>query len=291
MSRRPFQRRPRALAGLALTALSLFALGGCGDEATDAESSALGAQGMAHVHGLGLNPADGDLYVATHSGLFRAAEGSAQLERVGESLQDTMGFTVVGPDQFLGSGHPAPGEPGPTSLGLIESGDGGETWEGISLSGEADFHILRFAGDRIYGYDALNNLLSVSEDGGKTRKVSAPPAPLIDLAVDPEDPERLLASSERGLSISTDSGKTWRPIDRQIGLLAWPTAGTVFLIDAGGSVQRADDPEAGWQPLGKIGGQPAALTAVDDRDLYAALADATLVRSTDGGVSWEKFGG
>ena len=57
------------------------------------------------VHGLGLNPADGDLYTATHFGLFRvAADGVA--ERVGESLQDTMGFTVVGPDRFVASGHP-----------------------------------------------------------------------------------------------------------------------------------------------------------------------------------------
>jgi photosystem II stability/assembly factor-like uncharacterized protein len=276
--------------GVVLASLSLSALG-CGDDANDAADAGLSAQPPTHVHGLGLNPAANDLYVATHSGLFRSAKGSDDLERVGESSQDTMGFTVVGPDHFLGSGHPAPDQPGPTSLGLIESKDGGETWEEVSLAGEADFHILRFADDRIYGYDALNNLLSLSQDGGETWTVHAPPAPLIDLAVDPEDPERLVASSERGLSISTDAGGSWRPLAEEVGMLAWPAPDAIFLIDGAGRVQRTADPEASWRTIGKIGGQPAALLAIDDRRLYAALADASVLRSNDGGASWAKLGG
>ena len=39
------------------------------------------------------------------------------------------------------------------------------------------------------------------------------------------------------------------------------------------------------EALGSIGGQPAAFIA-HGRDLYAALADATVVRSTDGGRTW-----
>jgi hypothetical protein len=276
--------------GVALASLSLLALG-CGDDANDAAGGRLSAQPPTHVHGLGLNPPADDLYVATHSGLFRSAKGSDDLERVGESSQDTMGFTVVGPDHFLGSGHPAPNQPGPTSLGLIESNDGGETWKEVSLSGEADFHILRFAQGRIYGYDALNNLLSLSEDGGETWTAHVPPAPLIDLAVDPEDPERLVVSSERGLSISTDAGGSWRPLAEEVGLLAWPVPHAIFLIDGAGRVQRAADPEAGWRTIGEIGGQPAALMAVDARRIYAALADARVLRSSDGGASWAKLGG
>jgi photosystem II stability/assembly factor-like uncharacterized protein len=117
--------------------------------------------------------------------------------------------------------------------------------------------------------------------------VDAPPAPLIDLAVDPQDPDRLIAATEQGLSTSTDAGGSWQPLSREIGLLAWPAPDTILLIDGAGKVKRASDPEAGWQPLGMIPGPPAALTAIDDRRLYAALADATILSSNDGGVSWK----
>jgi photosystem II stability/assembly factor-like uncharacterized protein len=199
-----------------------------------------------------------------------------------------MGFTVVGPDHFLGSGHPAPGQPGPTSLGLIESRDGGESWDELSLSGEADFHILRFAHDRVYGYDALNNLLSLSEDGGETWTVRAPPAPLIDLAVDPRDPNRLVASTERGLALSDDDGESWRPLARDVGLLAWPRPNRLYLVNAKGEMQISDDGGEQWTGVGDIGGGPAALTAAGRRDLYVALNDGVVLRSTDGGASWDR---
>lgn len=64
------------------------------------------------------------------------------MARIGET------FTVVGPDTFLGSGHPdlqsaRAGQPG--RLGLIESTDGGATWTILSLAGEVDFHSFAFA--------------------------------------------------------------------------------------------------------------------------------------------------
>ena len=54
--------------------------------------------GMSHVHGLGTNPADGATYVATHSGVFRLDKGGSPI-RVADRHQDTMGFTVAGPDR------------------------------------------------------------------------------------------------------------------------------------------------------------------------------------------------
>jgi len=61
--------------------------------------------GLMHVHGLGVDPADGMLYAATHSGLFRVPE-QGRAERVANRAQDTMGFAVAGPGRFIGSGHP-----------------------------------------------------------------------------------------------------------------------------------------------------------------------------------------
>ncbi|MGH2500748.1 MAG: WD40/YVTN/BNR-like repeat-containing protein, partial [Candidatus Limnocylindria bacterium] len=128
--------------------------------------------GPVHVHGLGVNPADGALFIATHTGMYRVEAGERKAERVAERYQDTMGFTIVGPNRFLGSGHPDLNEAReqnlPSLLGLIESTDSGESWKPISLLGEADFHVLRFADERVYGYDASNDRLLVSADRGRT---------------------------------------------------------------------------------------------------------------------------
>lgn len=67
-----------------------------------------GGPPITHVHGLGVDPGDGALIVATHYGTFRMRAGGGS-ERIGDSLQDTMGFTVVGWGRFLGSGHPESG--------------------------------------------------------------------------------------------------------------------------------------------------------------------------------------
>ena len=103
--------------------------------------------GPVHVHGLGINPADGALFIATHTGLWRSGLGESKSVRVGDNNQDTMGFTVIGRDRFLGSGHPDFRTDLPPLLGLIESNDGGRSWEPISLLGQADFHVLRSAGE------------------------------------------------------------------------------------------------------------------------------------------------
>jgi photosystem II stability/assembly factor-like uncharacterized protein len=255
----------------------------CGGESADPG----GGEAIEHVHGLGINPADGALFIATHSGLFRSPEGSTVADRVGESAQDTMGFTVVGADRFLGSGHPGPGEGGPASLGLIESDDAGSNWRGISLAGEADFHVLRYAHQRIYAVNALTGLLMVSSDEGKTWAERQPPGPVIDLAVDPDDRKRLIVSTERGLAISEDDGESWRPLLDEVGLITWTESGRLYLVDAAGQVQSSDDVGQAWAELGSIGGQPGALVSATDEELYAALVDGTVMASTDGGVSWK----
>ncbi|MGI8439453.1 MAG: F510_1955 family glycosylhydrolase, partial [Thermoleophilaceae bacterium] len=140
---------------------------------------------------------DGSLFIATHTGLFRLAKDQARAQRVGQSSQDTMGFTVVGPDRFLGSGHPGDLEGGPSLLGLIGSRDGGRGWRPVSLSGEADFHLLRAAGPRVYGADSSSGRLLVSADEGRTWSERRPPGDLVDLAVDPREGRRLVPRTHR----------------------------------------------------------------------------------------------
>ncbi len=159
------------------------ALSGCGDQASDAPTPEAGDPGPIHVHGLGVNPSDGSLFVATHTGLFRAGPSEMRARRVGDRYQDTMGFTVIGPDRFLGSGHPDGREQLPPYLGLIESVDAGRSWQPVSLLGEADFHVLEARGQRIYGYgsdfESREPRFLTSTDGGRSWRRLEAPEPLI----------------------------------------------------------------------------------------------------------------
>ena len=284
-------RRLRILATVLLTA-SAVALGACGDDPVLSGEPETGAPPatdeaqLEHIHGLGVDPDDGALYVATHHGLFRAPEGQTRMRRVGDSTQDIMGFTVAGANRFLGSGHPDPTQELPPLLGLIESRDGGRTWESISLLGEADFHVLQSAGERVYGFDGSQGRLLVSSDGGRTWKQAAPPGAVFDLAVDPRAPNRIVASTEAGVFRSADAGKGWRPLaDDLAGLLTWPAPDRMYLVDGEGQVHQSGDGGRRFEPTGGIGGPPVAFTSHED-ELYAALGDGTVKRSTDGGASW-----
>ncbi|MBA2240063.1 MAG: exo-alpha-sialidase [Solirubrobacterales bacterium] len=283
-------KSPRCTISLLVLLVAVVSLSACGaDEATlsegDGAAEADKGAALEHVHGLGVNPADGRLFIATHNGMFTAAEGETTPEPVG-ARQDVMGFSVIGPDRFIGSGHPGPDQDLPPSLGLIESRDGGETWESISLLGEADFHVLESAGEKVYGFDGAQGRLLVSSDAGQSWEQRVAPAAMFDLAIDPEDSSSVVAATEEGLFSSTDEGRSWRPLRSDLaGLLAWPNEKRLYLIDGEGRVQLSADGGAVWETVGSVGGQPAALIANQD-ELYAALVDATVQHSTDGGATW-----
>jgi len=278
-------------AAAAFLALTFGILAACGDsDETSQPAPEVGDPGPIHVHGLGINPADGALFVATHTGLFRAGPGERRATRIADRYQDTMGFTVTGPDRFLGSGHPDGREDLPPFLGLIRSTDAGRSWVPVSLLGKRDFHVLEAAGERIYGYgsdfESREAGLLVSADSGRSWQERTPPEPLLSLAIDPDDPDHIVASGERGSYSSSDGGRGWRPLSDDPGLLAWTPSRGLFLVGLNGSVGRSRDGGRTWEPSGEIGGQPAAFDSAGD-DLYVALHDGTIKRTFDGGRTWQ----
>lgn len=281
-----------ALSG-AGTVVALAALARDGDDgAGDAVPDLLAPTdpGPVHVHGLGINPADGALFIATHTGTYRLPPEARRAQRVGEGRQDTMGFTIVGPNRFLGSGHPDAqamrAQNLPPNLGLIESVDGGSTWRSVSLLGEADFHILRSRSNRVYGFDSTNGRLLVSRNRGATWSRRPIPARLLDLAVNPLRSSHVVAASERGLISSIDDGESWRVLGPRVGLLGWPAPARLLQVDGAGVVHVSVDSGKRWRAIGDVGGQPAAFLAQTGNDLYVALHDGTVKQSVDGGRSW-----
>src|SRR5687768_14953066 len=156
-----------------------------------------------------------------------------------------MGFTVVGPDRFLGSGHPDFRDRLPPFLGLIESRDAGQSWRRVSLLGKADFHVLEAAGERVYGFGSewqtREQRLLVSGDGGSSWEQRATPEPLLSLAVNPDDPEHVVASGDRRLYGSMDGGGTWRSLGEGAGLLEWPSSGRLYRVALQGELSLSGD--------------------------------------------------
>jgi photosystem II stability/assembly factor-like uncharacterized protein len=240
---------------------------------------------VAHVHGLGVDPRDGALYAGTHYGLIRLPE-EGEPTRVADRVQDFMGFTVAGPGHYLASGHPGEGQGGPSSLGLIESTDGGQTWQALSLAGEADFHSLEARHGRVYGLNSLTGEFMVSND--KQTWDTRGALPMADFAVSPEDPDVLLATTEQGLARSEDGGKTYSavPTAPLLQLVSWAEDGAIVGAAPDGSVHASTDGGQTWQQRGSLDAAPHALTATSDSDVFAAV-DGAILASTDGGRSFD----
>ena len=288
---------------LALLTVATVTLLGCGEseptgELTGEPPGASDDPGPIHVHGLGVNPADGALFIATHTGLFRVPDGVSEAERVADRYQDTMGFTIVGPDQFLGSGHPDGREDLPPFLGLIRSDDAGETWDPVSLLGKADFHALETRGDLVYGYGSdfktRKQHLLVSVDGGNSwerrRLPERPPdSPLAEalrsIVMDPADRSAVVASGQEGIWESRDRGRSWSFRSADTGLLAWSQPDELYLVADDGKVSISSNRGRTWESVGSTGGEPAAFESESD-GLYVALHDGTIKHSTDGGTTW-----
>ena len=281
------QRRPRlsiaatVVAGLIVVAGGVILAGrGGGDSAIRAGEA---PASIADVHGIGVNPSDKALYIATHSGLFRSPPGAATATRVDAPEQDLMGFAVAGSDRFVASGHPGPGQRGPASLGLLESRDRGRSWRPVSLEG-ADLHLLRAAGDAVYAFDGQ---LRASRDGGRSWEQRKAPDGLIDLAIDPTDGDRVLASTEAGVQASRDGGRTWQKTSLSMPvLLAWARPGQPAAISGDGGIHASADGGRRWTSAGTAAGQPAAFAADRDGALYVARPDGAVDRSGDGGRTW-----
>ncbi|MCX5275337.1 MULTISPECIES: F510_1955 family glycosylhydrolase [Streptomyces] len=272
----------RRMGAATLLALTLAACSATPDSPS-AESS---KTAVSHIHGLGIDPADQRLYVATHDGIFTPAQdGTALL--IGDSKDDFMGFTVAKAGTFLASGHPAPGSGGPGNKGLIESTDSGKTWKTRSLAGEVDFHSLDYAHDTIYGYDSTNGLLRVSKDG--TAWDDRARLKALDIAVSPADPDTVLATTADGIAKSTDGGRTFAAGRQPVmAFISWAAPDALYGIDASGGLHRSADGGTTWQALAPVpGGAPQALTAVDAQLLLAATQDG-VYESRDGGKTFTK---
>jgi len=180
--------------------------------------------------------------------------------------------------------------------GLLESRDGGRSWQPASLSGSDAMNVKTSAGGRIQiaGHDAYLE----STDGGASWQPVPNDLPGLDLhafAVDPADADHAWTfAAGFGLFETTDAGRHWelRQPDNWGYLTAYRDGDRTALVAVGPEgLMHSLDAGTTWQPLAYPGAPLAGgiAAASDGSALYAATT-AGLRRSTDQGQTWSDTG-
>jgi hypothetical protein len=248
------------------------------------------------VGSIDVNPSDDSLWFSTNTGLFRVEPGGDRPEQVTGSLTTDSGTGDIseqlvirfrGPDELVASGHPPAGAALPPALGMIASDDAGKTWSALAELGRADFHAIQIAGNAIVAGRYGEPAVSISTDGGESFEDRTPPAALVDLEVDPGNPDRWIGSTAEGMVTSDDQGRSWRQVEPVPNVrFSWPAGDTLYRIDPGGPVKVSSDGGRTWEDRGSTGGEPQAMFAETDEHLFVALIDGTIKESDDGGATW-----
>lgn len=288
----------------ALLAITSLAVTGCGGDSGQASKPTLKTSSKLvdktqtpYVNALEL-ASDGSFLLTTNRGFWRIAKDGSKVTPVrGATVTAPSGKSPVGKflelvdlgdGRFGGSGHPDDEEALPPFLGYMESRDEGRTWRVISRLGTADLHIIRRVGERIYAWDAVLGAVLISENGGRRFVERFTPQELIlDLVIDPKDPDYLLISADSLIYKSENAGRSWRPAAQgERARMTWLPSGELLRATRDGTWSQSTDRGLSWKEVGELPGEPYKIRAVDPRTFHVALADGSIASSTDGGATW-----
>jgi len=144
-------------------------------------------------------------------------------------------------------------------MGLLTSDDAAATSNPVSLQGEIDFHALAVSGADVIG-DGGGQALMVSDDDEKScngAKVQA-----VTLA---DSGERILATTQSGLQVSTDGGKAFTTVSDApvLALLSAGTHATMLGLGPQGVMCSSTDCGESWTRVGEAPDAQAAAAARD----------------------------
>lgn len=258
---------------------------------------------VTHVHAVDLDDELGAVYVATHEGILRITVDTSaadavtssevgSVERLGEWTGDVMGMARLGDTIYL-SGHPAPGASSPANIGVYQADVLGQEIVPLSLDGEVDFHSMTIrdvsgASLALAGIDSASGRVIASRDGGETWTVGAAISAR-SLSWD-VDAQRLFATTEQGLQVSTDGGETFTLVKGAplLLLISSASAGSpdAYLagVDVEGYVHTSTDGVT-WNSGGLAPALTAAVSVGSEGSLVAAGIQG-VYRSTDRGATW-----
>ena len=285
----------KVLASIAIVALILFGLWYVSNRMG---GNAVTVQ-FTDIHGMGFSSDGRQLFIPAHDGLRIFEAGRWLIPDLPSN--DYMGYSATN-DGFYSSGHPGRDTNLINPLGLIRSSDGGKTLNTLGFAGETDFHVMGvgYQNHAIYVLNpSPNSQLSIglyyTLDDGQTWQesraggISTRP---FQIAVHPNESNRVALATEGGLFLSNDNGDTFTQVrqDAPITSVSFDPAGSQLFF--GYQNLNAYDMETGTILM-----LPSPTIAADDAIAYIAtnpvsdeIAFATFSKdiflSADNGQSW-----
>ena len=266
----------------------LLVAAACGS--TDTEVVA-GPGDLGHIHDLAFDD-DGSLLVASHLGLYRI-EDVDRAVLVGSARHDLMAMTRLEAGDLVASGHPdLRGDEYrvdglPPHFGLIESDDLGKSWAVMGGLGEADFHALAPTDEGIYAAESTTASIWLLAPGGDWEQRGAIEAS--DLAADPADPQRQIATGyEGGLWTSTDGAMNWQqePDSPLLIEVEWLESGQLFGIEETGIIWASPLLDSEWTPIASGPDEPETLLVLDPSTWWVTSHGGQISRTENAGADW-----
>lgn len=161
-----------------------------------------------------------------------------------------------------------------------------EDLEDDVAAGKADFHSLAPTNTGVYGYNSLTSMLMYSGDGKKWIDLFR--GAVYDTAVDPNDSDHLLLTTEAGLrDYQRGSEPELRAETSGVALTEWADGRTVVGLTADGKVEVSTDTGKSWSLVGRVKGGIEA-PGTSSTGWQVATADGVF-ESTDEGKSWRRI--
>lgn len=179
---------------------------------------------------------------------------------------------------------------------LFKTLDGGSRWQQLDVD-DAELPVIAPSDSRVI-YQPAGGM--VSGDRGSSWRVRPrrggewQQTPVV--AVDPADPQHLVAASDAGVEHSRDGGIHWSVLNSGLApardaqaLAIAPVDRRVMIVRTWEATYRTDDGGTHWIPIGSPL-PPANVTRMrfdgDTVDVLTVLNQDDLLRSADGGASW-----
>ena len=289
-----------AVIGLAIL---LFAGSRSNNKTSETDQYLTPANTIHDVHGLAVDVADSSkVWIASHTGLHLLKDDK-DLYLVGSGRDDYMGFSAhpTDPNTFFSSGHPSDMS---GSIGFQKTTDGGRTWKKISngVGGPVDLHAMAVSQvdpNIVYGWYRGN--LQKSMDGGKNWQIvdSNLNAQIIYLTTDPQQKDKVYATTNAGLLVSQDQGKTWSQLSMSLVGDAIITAAVnpnnpqeLLAYGQRSGLSKSADGGRNWSKIEAPWANSMVMYISYDKNrtgvIYAITQSIEIYKTSDGGQTWTK---
>lgn len=248
-----------------------------------------GLPNTSDYHSLLVAPSNPEhILLGTHAGLYESSDGGRDWQRVALEGQDAMNLAHSEGKTVWTAGHNL----------FARSTDGGATWTDVRPEGLPSLDLHGFAVDpsdsqTLYAAVAGRGLYRSRDAGQSFELISGDVGGAVMALAVTADGRILAGDIEQGLLISSDGGKSWKPVLRAglMGLAINP-ADPNTVVATGPGILLSRDGGRTWDEVLALadGAGPVAWSPSDPDVGFAVGFDRMLYRTSDRGQSWQPVG-